>query len=225
MSEPRWRDADPRPPYRGVPGSYPRPPERDRGARRGTNSRQSPHGPTRPRWGALPGRLGVNVVIGGAALGAVVTVLSGSEPGFVLGAFLITATIAAALAVRPRAVYRLIPVPALAYVAAAALAGLIHDRATDTSRTAIAIGATQWIASGFLVMTAATLLAIAMTTARWPKRRRGPRGPSYLLPTARTGSPRRPPAARSPSVPRSLERGADYPASTAIRRRSGGRGA
>ncbi len=162
-------------------------------------------------------------MIGGAALGALVTVLTRTEPGNVLAVFLVAGTVAAALAVRARAVYLIIPVPALAYVVAATIAGLIHDRATNTSLTALAIGATQWIASGFVAMTAATLLAIAMTAARWPKRRRGPRGPSYRPPTARTGSPRRPPVARSPSVPRSLEHGADYSASTTIRRRSGGR--
>jgi hypothetical protein len=153
------------------------------------------------------------LVIGGAALGALVTVLTRTEPGNVLAVFLVAGTVAAALAVRARAVYLIIPVPALAYVVAATIAGLIHDRATNTSLTALAIGATQWIASGF----------VAMTAARWPKRRRGPRGPSYRPPTARTGSPRRPPVARSPSVPRSLEHGADYSASTTIRRRSGGR--
>jgi hypothetical protein len=105
-------------------------------------------------------------VIGGAALGMLVTVATGSEPGVVLGVFLVAATVAAALAVRPCAVYRIIPVPALAYVIAAAIAGLIHDRATHLSHTVIATSAAQWIASGFLAMTAATILAIAMTAAR-----------------------------------------------------------
>jgi hypothetical protein len=114
-------------------------------------------------------------VIAGAALGAVVTVASGREPGLVLGLCLVAGTVAGALAVRPRAVYRIIPAPALAYVAAAAVAGLIQDRATDTSLTGLAVSATRWIASGFLAMTAATALAIAITVARWPRSRRGRR--------------------------------------------------
>ena len=85
-----------------------------------------------------------------------------------LGVFLLAGTATAVLAVRPRAAYLIIPVPALAYVVAATIAGLIHDRADDTSHTALAIRAAQWIASGFLAMTAATLLAIAVTAARWP---------------------------------------------------------
>jgi hypothetical protein len=137
-------------------------------------------------------------VIGGAALGTLVTAATGSEPGYVIGVFLVAATAAAALAVQPRAVYRIVPVPALAYVIAAAIAGLIHDRATDTSRTVIATSATQWIASGFLAMTAATILAIAMTAARGHRRKRGPRGPGYRLPAAEAVSSRRPPPARSP---------------------------
>lgn len=163
-------------------------------------------------------------MIGSAALGAVVTVLSGSEPGLVLGVFLVAGTVAGARAVRPRAVYRIIPVPALAYVVAAIVAGLISDRATDTSRAALAISAIQSIASGFLAMAAATVLAIVITAARWPRRRRGPRGPGYRPPAAGDGSPRRPQAGQSLSGLRGM-READYPASTAFRRRrSGGRG-
>lgn len=71
------------------------------------------------------------------------TVLTKQEPGGMLGGFLIAGTIAAVLAVRPRAVYLIIPVPALAYPVAAILAGLIRDRAAETSRTALAIGTGQ----------------------------------------------------------------------------------
>ena len=123
-------------------------------------------------------------MIAGAALGAVVTVASGREPGLVLGLCLVAGTVAGALAVRPRAVYRIIPAPALAYVAAAAVAGLIQDRATDSSLTGLAVSATRWIASGFLAMTATTALAIAITVARWPRSRRGRRaaGSSRIAP-------------------------------------------
>jgi hypothetical protein len=119
-----------------------------------------------------PGRLGIAIVAGGAALGAIVSVAVHTAPGNLLGAFVIAATLAAALAVRRDAVYRVIPAPALAYAVAALLTGLVHDRGIDTSRTALAVNAGQWIASGFLTMAAATFLAVAMTAVRWPRRGR-----------------------------------------------------
>lgn len=172
MSEPRRRDADLRPPYRGAPGSYPTAQVRGPGAGQGTHLRPSPPGPRLRPWGTLPGRSGICIVIAGAALGAAVTVLAGSEPGVALGVFLVVATVAGAFAVQPRAAYRLIPAPALAYVAAAAVAGLIRDRATDTSLTGLAVSAARWIASGFVAMSITTILAIAITIARWQWGRR-----------------------------------------------------
>jgi hypothetical protein len=71
-------------------------------------------------------------------------------------------------------VYLIIPVPALAYVVAATIAGMIHDRSADTSLTGLAVHAAQWIASGFVAISVATLLAIAVTAVRWPGRGRGP---------------------------------------------------
>jgi hypothetical protein len=118
-------------------------------------------------WGSLTGRGGVCIVLGGAALGALITALAGTGPGPVLGVSLVAATLAAALAIQPRAVYRIIPVPALAYAATATVAWVIGDRAASASYTALAVSAAQWIASGFLPMTAATLLAIAVTAIRW----------------------------------------------------------
>jgi hypothetical protein len=134
--------------------------------------RQSVPGRTPRLRGSRPGRFGVFVVIGCAALGALVTALTRTEPGSVLGVFLVAGTVIAALAVRPGSVYVIIPVPGLAYAVAATMAGLIHDRASDTSLTELAVHATQWIASGFLAMSVATLLAIAATAARRPGRER-----------------------------------------------------
>ncbi len=161
---------------------------------RGTGSRGPARGPQAPPrgplpwWGTRPGRLGVALVIGGAAAGLLITVLAGREPGVVLGLFLLAGTAAGALAVRPRAAYLIIPVPPLAYAVAAVLAGLIHDHATDTSHTALALGAAQWIASGFLAMSAATLLAIVVAAVRWAADRWAadrPRGPGPRPPLSR----------------------------------------
>ncbi len=170
--EPLPHDASSGPLYRGVPGPY------DIGAYRYSGQRDSAgggkSGAERPApgraphwWGSRPGRLGVLLVIAGTLAGLLGTVLAGSEPGFALGAGLIVGTVAGAVAVRPGATYVIIPVPALAYVVAATVAGYLHDHAIDTSRTALAVGLTQWIAGGFLIMIAATLLALAIAGFRW----------------------------------------------------------
>jgi hypothetical protein len=240
MSEPRRHDADPRPPYRNLPRSYPgtrardsdapgptrgRPPtgggptggsqtgrqqtggsqtgrQQTGGSQTGRQQtgRQSVPGRAPQLWGTLPGRTGICIVVAGAALGAVITVVTGREPGLVLGILLVAGTITGALAVRPRAVYRIIPAPALAYVAAAAVAGLIHDRATDSSLTGLAVSAAQWIASGFIAMTVATLAAVAITAVRWPRRHSlrapdPPRPVQVRQPEAQdSADPARPPA-------------------------------
>lgn len=114
----------------------------------------------------MPGRFGVWVIVFGAGLGVIATIITGREPGVVLGALVITATLIAGLAVRTDAVHVIIPVPALAYLAAGLIAGLVHDRSAISTRSALAADALQWIASGFLAITAATVVAIVLTTAR-----------------------------------------------------------
>jgi hypothetical protein len=132
-------------------------------------------------------------VITGAALGGLVTAATGSTPGLALDVFVIGGTVAAVLAVRPRSVYLIIPVPALSYMVAATAAGLvdIHGQAAGASLTTLAVGAAQWMASGFLAMTAATLLASAAAAARWLLRRHGPRRPGYPPPSARASRSQR----------------------------------
>jgi hypothetical protein len=137
-------------------------------------------------WGTRPGRLGVFTVIGATLIGLAVTLLSGTEPGVILGVFLVVGTVAAALAVRPGAVYLIFPVPALAYAVAAVVAGLVHDRGVDTSHTALAISAAQWIARGFVAMTVATALAVLIAGYRWLRRARPAQGAA----PGRAGPPR-----------------------------------
>jgi hypothetical protein len=149
----------------------------------------------------MPGRAGVSIVIGSAAVGALATVVTGTGPGVVLGLFVVAGTIAATLAVEAGTVYRIIPVPALSYLVAALLAGLIHDRATGTSSTALAVGATQSIASAFLGMAAATIVAIVVTAVRWPGRSRGPGRPGDRPPGAGADGSRRRQAARNSAAP------------------------
>lgn len=114
----------------------------------------------------MPGRTGVFLVIVSAALGALLTAATGSQPGPVLGFLVVIGTVAAALAVQPRAAYVVVPVPALAYLVAAVLAGMVSDRAASSSTTAMAINAAQWVASGFIAMALATGLAIIIAVGR-----------------------------------------------------------
>ena len=106
-------------------------------------------------------------MLAAATLGAAFTVASDREPGRPLGVLVLAGTLAAATSIRARSAYVIIPVPALAYAAAATVAGYIHDRSADTTHAALAVSAAQWIADGFLAMSAATALAALITLARW----------------------------------------------------------
>jgi len=118
-------------------------------------------------WGSRPARLGPVTVIFGAVAGGILTVLAGSEPGWLLGLCVVIATAAGTSAVRRTAAYVVIPVPVLAYFLVAVIAGLIHDRSVDTTRAILFVNAVQWIASGFFWMFLSTVIAIAITVGRW----------------------------------------------------------
>jgi hypothetical protein len=118
-------------------------------------------------WGRYPAWVGVLTVLAAALLGAGFTVASHGDPGRALGIWVAAGTVAAGISVRARSTYAIIPVPALAYASAAAIAGLVHDRTVDISRTALTVSATQWIADGFDAMAAATVLAALLALARW----------------------------------------------------------
>jgi hypothetical protein len=106
------------------------------------------------------------LVAGGTALGLAGTVATHSVPGALLGLCLVGGTALAALAVRPGAVYLLIPVPPLAYLVAATVAGVLGGNAPGTSRSALAVSGAQWLASGFLAMATASALAAALAIIR-----------------------------------------------------------
>jgi hypothetical protein len=128
--------------------------------------------------GSLSGGLGIAIVAAGTALGASATMLTGKEPGSVLGIFVIIGTVAAAVAVRPQAGRMILPVPALSYLIAALVTGVIYDHSADVSKTALAINAAQWIANGFFAMALATVLAVVLVTVRWVLWRRGRPAPA-----------------------------------------------
>jgi hypothetical protein len=177
-------------------------PPRGRGADRRP---RAPGGRLSRIWeGSLSGGLGICVIVGSAVIGTIATIVTKSQPGSVLGLFVLAGTVAAALTVQPRTGRLIFPVPALSYLIAALASGVVYDRSANN--TEIAVGAAQWIASGFFVMVLATLLAIALTTVRWFMWRRDQRdpvpadwsGPGPGAPGSRTApgpqaSPPRPP--------------------------------
>jgi len=171
--------------------------------RRGAANRSGARG-GRLSWiwqGSLNGGLGVCVIAGSAMIGAIATIVTKSQPGSVLGLAVLAGTVAAALTVQPRTGRLIFPAPALCYLIAALGAGVVYDRSADKAQ--IAVGAAQWIASGFFVMVLATLLAIALTTVRWFMWRRdqqGPVAPGWPDPVPGSRTTRRP-QARPPRLP------------------------
>jgi hypothetical protein len=166
-------------------------------------------------WGALQGGLGVCIIVASTAIGAIVTMVTDAMPGGLLGAFVVIGTIAAALAVRPRAGRMLLPVPVLSYLVAALVSGVIYNRGTGSSKTALAIGAAQWIADGFFPMALATAAAIVIIVIRWllwHRHRRVTPSPAWSVPAA-NGPVRRPPTPSRPPISRDTLADSGYPAS------------
>jgi len=173
----------------GPLGTVPRLPQEDRRTQASLD-----RGNGRPgrlgRFGSLQGGLGVCLIVASTAIGAVVTMATGRAPGPILGVFVVIGTVVAALAVRPRAGRLIFPVPVLAYLVAALVSGIIYNRSDDSSKTAVAIGAAQWIANGFVAMAFATGAAIVLIAVRWCFWRRGRKGVGSG--PARPGPGRRP---------------------------------
>ena len=203
-------------PRAAQPTFTPRPSETSRRAANGPGPPRGRDAASRPRarggplsriWqGSLRGGLGVCVIVGSAMIGAIATIVTKSQPGSVLALSVLAGTVAAALTVQPRTGRLIFPVPALSYLIAALGAGVVYDRSAD--QTQIAVGAAQWIASGFFVMVLATLLAIALTTVRWFMWRRDQEGPvpaewsdpGRTAPRPQPGPPR-PPGTRPGTQP------------------------
>ena len=177
-------------PREGVLRRTGRPPGGAQGPQRRPRGSQVPQGYTEARsgglrlGGSLSGGLGVAIVAASTALGASATMLTGKEPGSILGVFVIIGTLGAAVAVRPQAGRVILPVPTLAYLVAAMVTGVIYDHSADVSKTALAVNAAQWIANGFFAMLLATVLAVALVTVRWIFWRRSrPVAPAAAWPT------------------------------------------
>ncbi len=94
-------------------------------------------------WGSMRGGLGVCIVISSAALGAIASSASGSGPGFLLGLLVVLGTVTAALAVRPRVGWMILPVPALSYLVAALASGIVVQLNSRLPMMQLAIMAAQ----------------------------------------------------------------------------------
>jgi prepilin signal peptidase PulO-like enzyme (type II secretory pathway) len=117
--------------------------------------------------GALPTRFAVSIMVGFALLGVIGTVVTGREPGFLLGLCVTVGSVIAALTIRRRKMHVLIPLPALLLFLGAVLTGAYHDRAVDTSTTTLGVNFLQWLAQVFFAMGAATILVLVIAGARW----------------------------------------------------------
>jgi len=160
------------------------------GAMRGRDPRRRGGSPgVAGGFGDLSGLVGIGIVAASALLGALITIVLRHDPGTLLGVCIIAGTLVAGLAVRPRSARLIIPAPALCYAVTATIAGVINDRASDTSHLADVFNASTWIASGFLSMTMATIMAIVISGLRlyldWHTRPRQPQGPGPRRPDQR----------------------------------------
>lgn len=107
------------------------------------------------------------MLIAGAAIGVIFTLIANQEPGVLLGFFIIVGSIAAALGIERGKAYLLFPLPALVLFVAAILIGKVHDANLGSSTAGLASGFTQWVAGIFFPAVVATLLVVLIGGGRW----------------------------------------------------------
>jgi hypothetical protein len=117
--------------------------------------------------GRLPVGRAVVIFAGAVLLGTILTLAMGQDPGFLLGLFLILGSVAAAVAVRSGAVHTFIPLPALAYLVAAILTGMVHDSGSPNSSRQFVLNFLTWIGGSFVAVTASTILVVLIALTRW----------------------------------------------------------
>jgi hypothetical protein len=120
------------------------------------------------RWiGALSTRTAIYILLAATLLGVIGTLLTRSEPGFLLGFLILAGSVAATVGIWRSAVYVIIPLPALANFIGAVVTGAIHDRGVATSKTALAAYFLQWIADVFFWICATTIIVAVVAGGRW----------------------------------------------------------
>ena len=153
--------------------------------------------------GAMSTLTAVLALAGATLIGVVVTVIMGTEPGNVLGGFVIVGSLVAVLGVRRRAIYLFFPVPALAFFVAAVATGVIHDRKMVSSTAGLAAAFPQWVAGIFWPAVVASILVLLVGAGRLLLKTPLVMGQSPLSAsrTAAPGSARREPGSRAPVDP------------------------
>jgi hypothetical protein len=120
------------------------------------------------RWlGTLSTKVAIYIVFAAALLGVLGTLLTGSEPGNLLSYLLIIGSVLAAVGIRRRSLYLLIPLPALTFFVCAVITGAVKDSSIDTSKTELGLTFLQWIANVFFSMCTATILVLLIGAGRW----------------------------------------------------------
>ena len=155
------------------------------------------------RWlGRMPTWSAMLLLAVGTAVGIIVTLVAGQEPGGLLGFFIIVGTIAAALCIRRGKVYLLFPAPALAFFVAAVVTGKVHDAKLGSSTAGLASGFTQWVAGMFFPAVVATIIVVLIGGGRWLLGGQLISGQSPLTAGGRpaAGNPRPGPRDRRPAV-------------------------
>ena len=120
------------------------------------------------RWLGTMSALTAALVLAGATLiGVILTLIARSEPGNLLGFFVIVGSLVAALGVRRGAVHLFFPVPALAFFAGAVVTGIVHDRELTSSTAGLGASFAQWVAGIFFPAVVATILVLLVGGGRW----------------------------------------------------------
>jgi len=187
------------------------------------------------RWlGAMSTRTAVLALVAAALVGVVITLLTGHDPGFILGFFVVIGAIAATLGVRRGAIYLFFPLPALTLFIASIMVGAVHDRALESAGTAgVRVGFLQWVAAAFLPMCIATVVTLVIGGARWALGRQLVSGNFTTRPPSGPANTRPAPGARRPSpsdpwadnAPRSARPAQNSPGQTGTSPRPSGTGA
>lgn len=120
------------------------------------------------RWiGGLPTSWALYILGGFTVVGVLGTLLSGSEPGFLLGLLITVGSVISVIAIQRRSMYLLIPLPTLLFFITAVLTGAVHDSSVDTSKSDYGVSFLQWIAGVFFGMCIATILVVVICAGRW----------------------------------------------------------
>jgi len=117
---------------------------------------------------------GILIIAAATLLGVIATIVTKKDPGTILGVLIIVGALAAAVGVRYSTAYILIPIPALAWVAGAGIAGYVHDRSLLTGSIGYGSQAAVWMAAGFTWMVIAIIAVIVVAAGRygWARRNR-----------------------------------------------------